>query len=109
MAKVEIQSGICGFNTIVIAEKSQDFTTTLQVKSECSNWQIVNDLMCGESFNIMAELFKDKKSGKINSKVLEIMLEKIPHISCPVLSGIFKAMEVSCGLALPKDAVIKFL
>jgi len=32
----------------------------------------------------------------------------IPHVSCPVISGILKALEVSVGLALPKDAMISF-
>ena len=31
------------------------------------------------------------------------------HASCPVISGILKAVEGECGLALKKDVSIRFL
>ena len=62
----------------------------------------------GKELDMMTELFKDKKTGTLNSQVLEVSLKMIPHISCPVISGILKALEVSVGLALPKDAAITF-
>jgi hypothetical protein len=62
----------------------------------------------GEVLNMMTELFRDKKTGAFNSQVLDISLKTIPHVSCPVISGILKALEVSVGLALPKDAAITF-
>jgi hypothetical protein len=33
----------------------------------------------------------------------------IPHVTCPVPTGILKVIEVATGMALPKDASIKFL
>ena len=57
----------------------------------------------------MKELFKDKATGTLNSKVLDTAFKTIPHVSCPVISGVLKALEVGVGLALPKDAFIKFI
>jgi len=57
----------------------------------------------------MTELFKDKKTGTLHSEFLEIALDTIPHVSCPVITGVLKALEVSVGLALPKDATIAFV
>ena len=57
----------------------------------------------------MIELFKDKKTGILHSEFLDISLATIPHVSCPVISGALKALEVSVGLALPKDASITFV
>ncbi len=31
-----------------------------------------------------------------------------PHVSCPVISGVLKTLEVSVGLALPGDVAITF-
>jgi hypothetical protein len=58
---------------------------------------------------MMTELFKDKKTGILHSQVLDISLKTIPHVSCPVISGLLKALEVSVGLALPRDASIRFI
>jgi hypothetical protein len=57
---------------------------------------------------VMTELFKDRKTDTLNSKVLDVAFKTIPHISCPVISGVLKTLEVSVGLALPKDATIVF-
>ncbi|MCG8689303.1 MAG: hypothetical protein MI892_30805, partial [Desulfobacterales bacterium] len=57
---------------------------------------------------VMTELFKDKATGELNSRVLDVSFKTIPHVSCPVISGVLKSLEVCTGLALPKDATITF-
>jgi len=108
MVNVEIFSGICGFTTMVHAEDKTSYTASFRLESECPNWKKVDDILGGKPLNMMNELFKDKKTGTLNSQVLDVALKTIPHVSCPVISGILKALEVSVGLALPKDAVITF-
>lgn len=108
MVNVEISSGICGFTTIVYAEDQTGYKASFQLESECPNWKKVNNILGGKILNVMTELFKEKATGTLNSQVLDISLRTIPHVSCPVISGILKALEVSVGLALPKDAAIKF-
>ena len=108
MVKVEIVAGICGFTTIVEAKDKGEYKASFRLESECQNWKKVDDLLGGKDLNMMTELFKDKKTEMLNSEVIDISLKTIPHVSCPVISGILKALEVSAGLALPKDASISF-
>jgi len=108
MVNVEIDSGICGFKTMVHAEDKTGYKASFQIESECPNWEKVNAILGGEELNMMTELFKDKKTGALNSRVFDVSLKTIPHVSCPVISGLLKALEVSVGLALPKDATITF-
>ncbi len=108
MTEVSIFAGICGFTTLVRSEDQGGFQAELNLESECPNWQRVNEVLGGEVINVMGELFKDKKTGTLNSQVLDVSLSTIPHVSCPVISGVLKALEVSVGLALPKDAQITF-
>ena len=108
MVNVEISRGICGFTTMVHAEDKTGYKASFRLESDCPNWKKVDDILGGKELNMMTELFKDKKTGILNSQVLDISLKTIPHVSCPVISGILKALEVSVGLALPKDAAIIF-
>lgn len=108
MTTVEIKSGICGFSTIVHVEDKTGYKASFQLRSECPNWKKVNDILGGTDLNVMSELFKNRTTGKLDSRVLEVSLKTIPHVSCPVASGLLKALEVGVGLALPKDATIHF-
>ena len=108
IVKVKISAGICGFGTIVHAEGQTGYKASFRLDTECPNWKKVDQILGGKELNIMTELFKDKKTGTLNSQVLDVSLKTIPHVSCPVVSGILKALEVSVGLALPKDATITF-
>ena len=108
MINVEIYGGICGFTTRVHAEDKTGYKASFQLKTDCPNWKKVDEILGGKELNMMTELFKDKKTGTVNSQVLDVSLKTIPHVSCPVISGILKALEVSVGLALPKDASITF-
>ncbi len=110
MTNVEITAGICGFVTIVHAEAEEEnsYTATFRLESDCPNWQKVDEILGGEKINVMTELFKDKETKTLHSQILDVSLKTIPHVSCPVISGILKALEVSLGLALPKDAAILF-
>jgi hypothetical protein len=109
MINVEIDGGICGFITRVHAEDKTGYKAAFRLETNCPNWQKVDAILGGKELNMMTELFKDKKTGELNSQVLDISLKTIPHVSCPVISGVLKALEVSVGLALPKDATITFI
>ncbi len=108
MTKVEVYAGICGFTTHIEAQDRGGYKASLSLDSECPNWIKVNEIFKDQDIEVMKELFKDKATGTLNSKVLDVSLKTIPHVSCPVISGVLKALEVSVGLALPKDASIKF-
>lgn len=108
MVEVEIQAGICGFSTIVRGEDKGGYKAELTLESDCANWRKFNEVFGGKEISAMTELFKDHNTGTINSLVIEFALASIPHVSCPVISGVLKTLEVSVGLALPKDATITF-
>ncbi len=108
MAEVIVFAGICGFTTKVVGKDKGGYMAGLDIDSECPNWKKVNEILSREDLNVMTELFKDRETGTLNSQVLEVALKTIPHVSCPVISGVLKTLEVSVGLALPKDATIVF-
>lgn len=107
MKEIKVFAGICGFTTRIQAIDKGDYNATLVLESECPNWQKVNETLKDRELNVLKELFKDKSTGVLNSEVLNTALSTIPHVSCPVISGALKALEVNVGLALPKDAFIK--
>ena len=109
MTELNVFAGICGFTTTVQSEDQGGYIARLNIDSQCPNWKKVNEIFNDTDINVMTELFKDRKTGSLNSQVIEVSLKKIPHVSCPVISGILKALEVSVGLALPKDATITFI
>jgi hypothetical protein len=109
VVNVKISAGICGFSTIVHAEDLTDYKASFRLDTECPNWKKVDQILGGKELNVMTELFKDRETGALNSQVLDVSLNTIPHVSCPVIAGILKALEVSVGLALSKDAAITFI
>jgi hypothetical protein len=109
MTKVEVFAGICGFTTVIEAEDQGDYQAVIKINSQCPNWTKINETLDGKPLNAMKELFKNKATGKVDSEFIDLSLNMIPHVSCPVISGVLKALEVSVGLALPKDAEIRFV
>ena len=101
-------AGICGFTTQIISVDKGQYKAKITISSDCPNWTKVNELFAAKEFNAMTELFKDRATGELKSEILAISLSTIPHVSCPVISGVLKALEVSVGLALPQDATITF-
>ncbi|MCR6544462.1 DUF6951 family protein [Dehalobacterium formicoaceticum] len=99
MAEACISAGICGFETTVSVEDLGDYQFKLKFITKCPNIpKMAADI---ETVNVMDELFK-----KGESKVLNAAVKHLPHVSCPVPSGTLKALEVTAGMALPKDASI---
>ncbi len=100
MTKVTIKAGICGFNTVVIAEKEKK-KVRLTIITEC------------EMVRAMAEELKELDimtafTGFLNNPVYRAASKHLRHVTCPVPSGILKALEVEAGLALPMDVSIEF-
>jgi len=84
---------------MVHAEDKTGYKASFRLESECPNWQKVDEILGGKELNVMTELFKDKKTGVLNSQVIDVSLTTIPHVSCPVISGILKAFEAGRDLA----------
>ncbi len=104
MTKVTIDPGVCGLVTSVAADSSDKMNVSVSVKSGCD---AVNKMFAelGSDFDAYELCLVKPGCGPL----YEYASENFPvHCGCPVISGIIKCVEVECGLALPKNAGIKF-
>ena len=73
----------------------------LDIKTDCPNFpKFIDEIREVDAFQ---EIEPDAKNGKI----LTLWPKYLHCAACPVPSGIIKAVEVTAGLALPKDVCIK--
>lgn len=104
MTKVRIDAGVCGNLTVVEAVSEDGMTVKLHVNSACPVIKKMAEAL-GDEFDGY-ELCLAKPGA---NKLYEYAAENFKgHAACPTISGILKAVEVECKLALPKDATITF-
>jgi len=100
-----IDAGTCGFHTAVAAESADKRHVTFAIETECDVVaRLVAALEGLQPIDVYGEVDKRKESV-ILATVAETMAEC--RKSCAVPLGIFKAMQVVTGLALPKDVHIE--
>lgn len=103
--RVVIDSGICGFQTSVQAESADGQFVGLKVTSSCEKVQ-----GCGQA--IMAHGAIDAYA-EIGSGAEGVVLRTArQHLTgccagCVVPAGLFKAVQVAGGVALPRDIAIQ--
>ncbi|MCL1880543.1 MAG: hypothetical protein FWF71_08120 [Actinomycetia bacterium] len=104
MTKVTINPGVCGFISKVEAVSEDGMEVKLTVKTGCPTvTKMFADL--GDTFNSWDICMQ--KPGK--GLFFEYAAENFPiHCGCAQLSGIIKAIEAECSLALPRDVSITF-
>jgi pentose-5-phosphate-3-epimerase len=102
MTKVEVNSGACGFSVLISAEKGKDKKVHISLETDC---EMVKEMLSDISTIDMMTLF----SGWPNNPVYKSAAQHLKHVSCPVPSGILKAVEVEAGLAVPKEVKVVFL
>ena len=102
MTTVNIESGICGFCSLVRVSKGEGRRVGITIKSDCKQITALD--------NALEELeMKDILKTPINQNpIYERAGECNLHTSCPVPCGVVKAAEVELGLALKKDVRIEF-
>ena len=100
MAKVTIEAGICGFTTIITTSCEDGQNVSVTFKSDCPNVGKIGNRLA--TIDAYTEIFAKPQSTRTH----EVLGEALPHISCPIYTGLLKAIEVGAGLALPKDAHI---
>ena len=99
-AKVEIDSGICGFKAVVEA-KGDMSRVELRIKSSC------DAVMKMAEHLAEVEPFREISFRGEGPLTLKLAPQYLLHTACPVPSGIIKAIEVAAELALPADATIR--
>ena len=101
MAKAEICSGVCGFNTTVEAHKDDSGQVQLSIESEC---KAINRLAAELT---LVDPYREFTYKGEEPLTFEKAAEHCSHAACPVPVGIIKAIEIEAGLALPADVSIK--
>lgn len=104
ICKAEIQAGICGFFTRVCAQSQDAQHVTFEIETDCEKIQrFASKLSTLGSLDAFEEI--DPAKG---SRLLETARASMCGCcaGCAVPVGLFKAMQVAAGLALPKDVNI---
>jgi len=101
-AEVSIQAGICGFQTKATSTSDDDQLVSMKIESDC------------EKIIELAKTIEQKNPLDAYQEIMvsQILTAAAAHLKgccagCAVPTGIFKAMQVAAGLALPKDIEIK--
>ena len=97
MAVIHVDPGICGMATVVRTESEDGQICKVSIESPC------------EAIKALAEEIKELDGFAVAftpfpaNPVYAAASKHYKHAACPVPSAIVKAVEVACGLALPKD------
>jgi len=103
-AIVEVNAGICGFQTRIHAESDDDQNVSFKIASACEKARKFGDaLMARCPVDGFAEI-GEGSDGVILTTARETL--KGCCAACAVPVGAFKAMQVAAGLALPKDVQV---
>ena len=100
MAKVTVDSGICGFTTTMETSSSDGQNVDIAFESQCPHVIKARDELT--SVDGYTEIFKKPAE----TAVYQALSKHLPHVTCPLYSGFLKAIEVAAGLALPKDVTM---
>lgn len=104
-ARAEVDAGICGFRTTVCAASEDDEHVSFDIITDCDR---IAELALGIKECEPVDGFEEISAGRdgvVMSKMRRILTGCCA--GCAVSVGIFKAMQVAAGLALPKDIVIE--
>jgi hypothetical protein len=105
MTHVVVNPGVCGFLTDIRVEKLGAKEVKIDVDTGCKMIaRLVEDL--GETVDPFDLLGLSQggapllEQGRAGTRI---------HAACPVIAGVAKAVEASCGLAIPRNASIEFV
>ncbi|AKL95953.1 hypothetical protein CACET_c25080 [Clostridium aceticum] len=101
MSTAIIKPGVCGLETKITVSKKDRRTVDVAIESACPHVKKMEEELQG--INGANECFMKFT----DSKVYESANKHCKHLACPVPTGIIKAIEVECGLALPRDVEMK--
>ena len=100
MSKAEINAGICGHVTTVVASM-EGKVCKLTITSDCQAIQNLAQELT--EVNPLLEI----SCRRATPQTLQMGMKHCFHAACPVPVGIIKAIEVESKMALPKDVLIK--
>jgi hypothetical protein len=102
MTKLQIHPGACDLPALVEVEKKDGRTFSVAIRSECEMLERLGtdiaELTLADAFTRIGENPVYRKASSI-----------LKHPSCPVPSGVLKAVEVEAGLAVAKEILMEFV
>ena len=104
-AKVEVDAGVCGFRTSGVVVSDDEQQVTFDVSSDCEKIRNLIVLM-GKSAPIDAYQEISPEAESVVMKTARAALKGC-CAGCAVPVGLFKAMQVAAGLALPMAVAIR--
>jgi hypothetical protein len=99
--RVIVEPGICGFSCSVLAVRQGRRTVHFEIRSECQQIQTLASTLGKID---MRDLFSPPARNPIFAAAERARC----HPSCAIPCALMKAGEVALGLALPKNAAIRF-
>jgi len=96
----EIQAGICGHTTKVIADSPDEQMVTLAMETDCKKIVALAEALKGITIDGYAEV-----GAGFEGVVLTAARQQLSGCcaGCVVPAGLFKAVQVAARVALPKD------
>ena len=104
-AKVDMDAGVCGFRTSGVVVSSDDQLITFEVASDCEKIRNLIALMGSEPpIDAYQEISPAGESAVMSAARRSL---KGCCAGCVVPVGLFKAMQVAAGLALPMEVHVR--
>jgi len=104
-ARVTIEAGICGFRTTAETSSADGQNVTFAVTSDCEKIRrLATQLAEQGPIDAYSEISPDSPSRLLGTARATL---KGCCAGCAVPTGLYKAMQVAAGLALPKDISIR--
>ncbi|MBN2322222.1 MAG: hypothetical protein JXQ30_00685 [Spirochaetes bacterium] len=97
----DIDAGVCGFTAHITADAEDAFgVCAVTVETNCPNFEGLETL----EIDIM-----DTMKKGYDSELCRFFRRNTPplHTGCAVANGIYQAVKVAAGFALPRDIVVR--
>lgn len=101
MVEVKVNPGICGLCSTIGFDSDDMQTVSVDFRTDCPNLKPLEEEL--KEIDGYAVCFAKLGDGEI----YELAHKYCRHPGCPVPAALIKGIEVTCGLALPKDSDIK--
>jgi len=105
MVRASIHAGVCGFRTQATVESQDGQHVTFQVESDCEKVRTFAERLASRQPVDAFDEISSSRGGQILRTAAECLTGCCA--ACVVPPGLFKAMQVAAGLALPQRATIE--
>ena len=99
--EVNVNAGACGFKSLIKASSQDKRNSVIEFTTDCPSLKIL------ETELKTADAYKEVFSKFGTSNVFQVYAKHCKHAACPVPTALIKAIEASCGLALPRTVTIE--